>query len=99
MDLKDARKLSQETQEALRLRAIKAILDGMKIAEVVNLFGISRSAVNKWIALHKKSGTKSLLKKKRGRRSQDMRLLKPYQCAIIVNLITDRCRVMPKSCV
>jgi len=91
MELKDARKLSQETQEALRLRAIKAVLDGMKIAEVVNLFGVSRSAVNKWIALHKKSGQKSLLKKKRGRRSQDMRLLKPYQCAIIVNLITDRC--------
>jgi transposase len=30
-------------------------------------------------------------KKKRGRSSQDMAALKPHQCAIIVNLITDRC--------
>ena len=92
MELKDARKLSQDTQEALRLRAIKSVvIDGMKIAEVVNLFGVSRAAVNKWISAHKKGGQKALLKKKRGRRSSDMTLLKPYQCAIIVNLITDRC--------
>lgn len=92
MELTDARKLSQEAQEALRLRAIKAVVvDGMKIADVVNLFGVSRAAVNKWISAHKKGGQKALLKKKRGRRSSDMTLLKPYQCAIIVNLITDRC--------
>lgn len=92
MELTDARKLSQEAQEALRLRAIKAVVvDGMKIADVVNLFGVSRAAVNKWISAHKKGGQKALLKKKRGRRSSDMTLLKPYECAIIVNLITDRC--------
>lgn len=92
MELTDARKLSQEAQEALRLRAIKAVMiDGMKIADVVNLFGVSRSAVNKWISVHKKGGQKALLKKKRGRRSLDMTLLQPYQCAIIVNLIKDRC--------
>lgn len=92
MELIDARKLTQEAQEALRLRAIKAVvIDGMKISAVVDLFCVSRSAVNKWISIHKKGGQKSLLKKKRGRRSQDMKLLQPYQCAIIVNLITDRC--------
>lgn len=92
MELKDARTLSQDAQEALRLRAIKAIMiDGLKIDDVVNLFGVSRAAVNKWISAHKKGGQKALLKKKRGRRASDMSLLKPYQCAIIVNLITDRC--------
>lgn len=92
MELKDARTLSQDAQEAVRLRAIKAIIiDGLKIGEVVNLFSVSRAAVNKWISAHKKGGQKALLKKKRGRRASDMTLLKPYQCAIIVNLITDRC--------
>ena len=92
MELIDARKLSQEAQEAIRLRAMKAVfVDGMKISDVVHLFGVSRSAVNKWISVHKKGGQEALLKKKRGRRSQDMALLQPHQCAIIVNLITDRC--------
>jgi transposase len=92
MDLIDARKLTQEAQEAIRLRAMKVIfVDGKKIAEVVDLFGVSRAAVNKWIAAHKKGGQEALLKKKRGRRSQDMTLLKPHQCAIIVTLIADRC--------
>ncbi len=92
MDLIDARKLSQDAQEALRLRAIKAVVvDGRKIAEVVTLFGVSRAAVNKWIARHKKAGQEGLLKKKRGRRSQDMTLLNAHQCALIVRLITDRC--------
>jgi len=92
MELKDARTLSQDAQEALRLRAIKSVvIDGMKIAEVVNLFGVSKAAINKWISAYKKGGQEALLKKKRGRRASDMTLLKPYQCAIIVNLITDRC--------
>jgi len=92
MELIDARKLSQEAQEAIRLRTIKSIMkDGMKISEAANLFGVSRSAINKWISIHKKGGQTALLRKKRGRRSQDMKLLQPYQCAIIVNLIADRC--------
>jgi transposase len=92
MELTDARKLSQDAQEALRLRAIKAVeVDGKKITEVAVLFGVSRAAVSNWISAHRKGGQKAVLKKKRGRRSQDMTLLNPYQCAIIVNLIKDRC--------
>ncbi len=92
MELTDSRKLSQDAQEALRLRAIKAVeIDGKMITEVAVLFGVSRAAVSNWISAHRRGGQKAILKKKRGRRSQDMTLLKPYQCAIIVNLITDRC--------
>jgi|SaaInlStandDraft_7_1057024.scaffolds.fasta_scaffold87188_1 transposase len=92
MELVDARKLSQDAQEALRLRAINAVVkEGKKVTEVAVLFGVSRAAVSKWLSEHRKGGLKAVLKKKRGRRSQDMTLLKPYQCAIAVNLIKDRC--------
>ncbi|MBY0293274.1 MAG: helix-turn-helix domain-containing protein [Alphaproteobacteria bacterium] len=49
MEPTDARKLSQNAQEALRLRAIKAVVvDGKKIPEAAVLFGVSRAAVSSW---------------------------------------------------
>jgi transposase len=92
MELTDARKLSQEAQEALRLRAIKMVLDdGKTRTEVAELLGVSRYSVNCWVAKYQEGGKAAVSKKKRGRRSQDMKLLQPHQCATIVNLITDRC--------
>lgn len=92
MELTDARKLTQEAQEALRLRAIKMVLENGKTrTAVAELLGVSRYAVNCWVAKYQQGGKPAVSKKKRGRRSQDMKLLQPYQCAIIVNLITDRC--------
>lgn len=92
MELIDARKLSQEAQEALRLRAIKMVLeDGKSRREVADLLGVSRYAVSGWALKYQQGGQQAVSKKKRGRRSQDMAALKPHQCAIIVNLITDRC--------
>ena len=92
MELIDARKLSQEAQEALRLRAIKMVLEAGKTrTEVADLLGVSRYAVSGWVLKYQQGGKQAVSKKKRGRRSQDMVALKPHQCAIIVNLITDRC--------
>jgi len=92
MKLKDARKLTQDAQEALRLRAIKwVVTEGKTRTEVASLLGVSRVAVSGWVSRYKKSGEEAVLKKKRGRRSQDMKKLKPYQCATIVNIIKDRC--------
>src|ERR1019366_4173005 len=92
MELIDARKLSQDAQEALRLRAIKMVLDdGKTRTEVAKLIGVSRYSVNCWVAKYQEGGKIAVSKKKRGRRSLDMKLLQPHQCAIIVNLITDRC--------
>lgn len=86
----DARKLSQDAQEALRMRAIKAVVkDGMGITTVAKTFDISRSSLSEWLARYRNGGESALKKKKRGRRSQDMKLLQPYQCAIIVNIIKD----------
>ena len=47
MKLKDARKLTQDAQEALRLRAIKWVInDGKTRTEVASLLGVSRVAVS-----------------------------------------------------
>jgi transposase len=92
MELTDARKLSQDAQEALRLRAIKIVLeDGKTRTEVAELLGVSRYAVNCWVAKYQKGGKKAVSRKKRGRRSQDMIKLQPHQCATNVNIIRDRC--------
>ena len=77
MELIDARKLSQDAQEALRLRAIKIVLeDGKTRTEVAELLGVSRYAVNCWVAKYQQGGKKAVSRKKRGRRSQDMILEK-----------------------
>lgn len=92
MDLGDARKLSQASQETLRLRAVKAIVDdGRTCTETAKLLGVARGTVSRWVSVYKKGDETSLYKKKRGRRSQDMCYLKPHQCATIVTLIRDRC--------
>ena len=92
MMLTDARKLTQDAQEALRMRAIKAVVtDGMSIVAVAKMFDVSKAAVNKWLSKYRRGGETAVKKQKRGRRSQDMTLLKLHQCAIIVNIIKDRC--------
>lgn len=92
MELGDAWKLTQEAQESLRMRAVRAVLkEGRTCTESAKLFGVARGTVSRWVSSFRQGSEVALRKKKRGRRSSDMTLLKPYQCAIIVNLITDRC--------
>lgn len=92
MELGDARKLTQEAQESVRLRAVRAVVEDKKTCtEVAQVLGVARGTVSRWVSAYKVGSQESLLKKKRGRRSEDMIYLKPHQCAIIVNLIRDRC--------
>jgi len=92
MKIADARTLSQDAQESLRMRAVKAVIeDGKTQVETAKTFGVGRVIVGRWIARYRREGQEALLKKKRGRRSSDMRLLKPHQCATVVRMITDNC--------
>ena len=59
--------LSPEAQEAIRLRAVQAILGGMKQVEAVRVFGVSRAAIGKWMARYRKGGLKALRAGRRGR--------------------------------
>lgn len=92
MKLADARTLSQDAQESLRMRAVKAVVeDGKTRIETARTFGVGRIIVGRWVAKYYQEGEAALKKKKRGRRSSDMRLLQPHQCATTVKMITDKC--------
>ena len=91
MRISDARTLTQTAQEGLRFRAVNAVLSGYSQATVAKLFGVTPVIVCRWMAAYRQGGTQALAKKKRGRRSEDMKLLKPHQCATIVRMITDKC--------
>jgi transposase len=85
----DARSLCSEAQEAIRLRAVQAILDGMKQVKAVRVFGVSRAAIGKWMARYRQGGLKALSARPRGR-PKGQGLLKGWQAAQIVRTITDR---------
>jgi transposase len=89
MKNKDARSLSPDAQEALRLRAVQAIAAGMRQTEVVRVFGVSRAAVSKWMRQYRLGGAKALKARLRGRPKGRSRLLS-WQAAQVVRSITDR---------
>ena len=88
MKKKDARCLSGEAQEALRVRAVKAILGGRTQLEIAELFAVSRQALSKWLKAYRTHGFKSLKTKRQGRRKGGT--LKPWQAAQIVKALKDR---------
>lgn len=76
-------------RDALRERVIQAVRDGMSQAEAARVFGVSRQSVNKWYGWWRKKGMRGLSSRPRGRPSS-IQLL-PWQAAVVVRLITDRC--------
>ena len=87
---KDARSLSSEAQEDLRRRVIEAILtQGMKKAHAARTFGVSRQAINNWLAAHDRGGDAALAAKQRGRPKE--RTIAPKQQAKIVRAIQSKC--------
>jgi transposase len=89
MNAKDARSLSQDAQQALRTCVVAAILRGMKQVEAVRVFGVSRAAIGKWLAAHRRGGQRALSAGKKGRPKGPSRL-KGWQAAQVVRAITDK---------
>ena len=56
MRTRDARSLPSIAQEDLRRKAMKAVLDGKKQAEVAEVFGVTRQAVGKWVKAYRGGG-------------------------------------------
>lgn len=83
----DGRKLSPTAQEAIREKAVKAVLSGKTRVEVALLFGVSRVAVNGWVKKYQSQGKFSLKAKKRGPHSTSR--LSPQQGATIVKLVKN----------
>lgn len=89
MELKDARSLSQEAQEDLRMRVVRVVLNNMSQTEAARVFHVSRQSVNKWVNIWHKEGREGLKSKPKGRPRQSR--LKPYQAATTVRMISNRC--------
>lgn len=91
MQLGDTRKLSQDTQEALRKRAIKLVVVDQKSArEAARAVGVLRTSVYRWLIAYRAKGEVGLTKKLRGRRAGDQPKLSALQCKIIQRFITDK---------
>ena len=71
------------------MRTVEAIKAGMGKSKAAEVFGVSRRAVSRWICADRQGGKEALKAKPRGRPRGGGKL-KPWQCATIVNLITDR---------
>jgi transposase len=92
MQLGDARKLSQDVQEALRRRAVKLVAVNRKsVRDVAEIIGVARWTVYKWLTAFHKLGEQAIAKKRRGPRRGDRAALSNLQCKIIQRFITDRC--------
>ncbi len=86
---KDFRSITPEAQEVIRIRAVKTVKAGMRKTKAAEIFGVSRRAISSWMRADRLSGEEALKAKLRGRPLGGGKL-KPWQCATIVNLITDR---------
>ena len=91
MQLGDARKLDQKTQEALRHRAVLLVETGATHAAAAAAVGVHRGTVSRWCGRYRRAGASGLDKAKRGRRAGDQRLLTAADCRRVRGWITAKC--------
>ena len=63
--MKDARYLSPKAQEAIRLRAVQAVLNGQSQTQVAQTFGVARGTISRWLKIYREKGEEALLAKPR----------------------------------
>jgi transposase len=90
MKIKDARSLSQDAKETLRMRAVQAVLDGTSQTEAAQLFGVQRQTVNRWVQTYRRSGNKALAAKRKGRPPGSGQRLKGWQASRLIRIIRDK---------
>lgn len=71
------------------MRVVRAVEGGMSQSEAARVFGVARSAVNRWMQTYRQGGTAALRSKPRGRPSRTQ--LKPHEAALAVRTIQDNC--------
>src|SRR5438046_1155253 len=85
--LPDARQLSDEVLEALRLRALRGRLLGFTEADLAELLGVSRETVSRWWSAYARGGLDSLPHDRTGRPPGSGRFLADEQARRIRDLI------------
>ena len=90
MKKRDARKLSTEAQFELRSCAVRMVcVEGYSKLDAAKALGVTRQNVGRWVKLYEEGGFAALKIGRRGRRKDEQMKLEGWQCATIVNLITD----------
>lgn len=90
MNKRDARALSTEAQFEIRCCAVRMVCgEGYGKLEAAKALGVSRQNVGRWVKLYEEGGMAALELGRRGRRPGEQMRLKGWQCASVVNLITD----------
>jgi transposase len=85
----DARKLSPSAQEALRLRAVAALVEGRDREDVAAMFKVSLKAVDGWWAKWQAGGREALVCRPRGRRVGEHQLLSEAEQAAVRQAVLD----------
>jgi len=70
MEKQDLRKLSIPAQEAIRVRVLEALDNGMRMKDVILTFGVSDTAIYKWLKVRRTRKKNWKQQERRGRPSQ-----------------------------
>src|ERR1700753_3562222 len=89
ISLPDARQLSNEVLEALRLRALRGCELGFSETDVAELLGVSRETVSRWWTTYAHPGLEALTGDRTGRPVGTGRTLSDEQARGIRDLIDD----------
>lgn len=74
----------------IRESAVRMVHEqGFSKLDAAQALGVTRQNVGKWCRLYDEGGYGALKLGRRGRRPEEQAMLKGWQCAVIVNLITD----------
>jgi transposase len=90
MNATDARSLPAEAQEAMRRKAVEAVLGGRSRTEVGELFGVTRQTVTLWVKAYEEGGEKALETRPRGRPKGVGSRLAPWQKAQVAKTLRDK---------
>lgn len=85
----DARELSPSAQEALRLRAVAALVAGRTREDVAAVFQVSLKAVDNWWAKWPAGGREALVAQPRGRRVGEHQVLDAVEQQAIRQAVLD----------
>ena len=89
ISLPDARMLSDDVLQALRLRALRGCELGFTEADVANLLGVSRETVSRWWSAYSSQGLDALPQERSGRPLGSGRLLSDQQARHIQGLLDN----------
>src|SRR5687768_8319290 len=87
IELPDARKLSDEVLQALRLRALRGCELGFSETDVAELLGVARETVCRWFSAYNTGGVQALPAERTGRPVGTGRTLDDEQAAHLQELL------------